>query len=103
MIDHWERTDATKAEGKGSGQERMYSIINSANATLRTLNDQGAPRDEAAKAEWTRQKADATRVRDRAMARLDAILGDGAAPPPSPAPAPAPSGNRPPLSNFLKR
>lgn len=102
MIEHWERSDANKAEGKGTSQERMYSIINSANQTIRQLNDAGAPRDEKAKQEWMQQKADATRVRDRAMARLNNMLEDGSTPP-APAPAPAaPTGKRPPLSSFMR-
>lgn len=106
MIEHWGNQDDAKAAGAGKAgsTERMYSLLNATNNTLRDLtSDNGRPRSSASpaeKAEWQSQYDTATRVRKNLMAKIDGFIG-GDTPPPA-AHAPAAGGARPPISSFFK-
>ena len=90
-----------KENPKASSPERLYSIVNAMNTTIKNLDDGSKGRTPEEKAEWQRQKDTAVRVRDRASGLLDANLSDRGAPAseakplapaaaaPKPAPAPA--------------
>lgn len=106
MIEHWDRSDDAKEKGKSGSPERLYSIVNAMNQTIKNLQDGSKGSTPEAKSEWQRQYDTAVRVRDRASQLLDDNLGErGAPPPPAPAPAARPAGtaSRPPLSSFLKK
>lgn len=114
-IDAWIENEATKRDNdeakannpKASSPERLYSIVNAMNATIKNLTEGGKGNTPEAKAEWQRQYETAVRVRDRASALLDANLGERGAPP-APAPGAPPAkpatsaASRPPLNSFLK-
>lgn len=72
--------DASKADGKASSPERLYSIVNAMNTTIKNLDDANKGRTPEEKAEWQRQKDTAVRVRDRASNLLDSNLSDRGAP-----------------------
>lgn len=109
MISHWERSDENKANAETKNPERLYSVVNAMNQTIRDLNEKkpttrSSPEDAA---EWKRQYDTALRVRDRASSLLDLNLTERGAPEAAPKPTPAPKpgaapANRPPLSSFMK-
>jgi hypothetical protein len=109
MISHWERSDENKANADTKNPERLYSVVNAMNQTIRDLNEKkpttrSSPEDTA---EWKRQYDTALRVRDRASSLLDLNLTERGAPEATPKPTPAPKpgaapANRPPLSSFMK-
>lgn len=113
-IDAWIENEATKRDTdekkannpKAGTPERMGSIVNAMNATIKNLDDnrpKSTDTDEQ-KAEWRSQLDNAKAVRARAMDKLNRNFDDGA-PLPTPVPTPAPAGKtaRPPLSQFLKK
>ena len=109
MISHWERSDENKANAETKNPERLYSVVNAMNQTIRDLNTNkpGASKPQAERDEWQRQYETALRVRDRASGLLDKNLTDRGAPAATPKPTPAPKpgaapANRPPLSSFMK-
>ena len=109
MISHWERSDENKANAETKNPERLYSVVNAMNQTIRDLNTNkpGASKPQAERDEWQRQYETALRVRDRASGLLDNNLTDRGAPAATPKPTPAPKpgaapANRPPLSSFMK-
>jgi hypothetical protein len=83
---------AKAAEGGKVSQERLTTMVNSANTTIKTLLDGSRGRTDEEKAEWKRQYEAAVELRDRATTLLNQGLGARApAPTPAPAPSPAPS------------
>lgn len=74
--------------GKNS-RDRLTTMINSANATIKSLNDGSKGSTPEAKAEWQRQYDDAVALRDKATGLLKGTLDEKANQPPKPA-APAP-------------
>ena len=94
MISHWERSDENKANAETKNPERLYSVVNAMNQTIRDLNTNkpGASKPQAERDEWQRQYETALRVRDRASGLLDLNLTERGAPaePPKPTPAPKP-------------
>lgn len=112
-IDAWIENEAAKRDRdeeklnnpKTSSPERLSTIVNAMNNTIRDL-DNNKPSSSKADAlkEWQQQRDNAIAVRARAMSKLNQNFDDGGVPSPSPAPAPKPatSAPRPPLSNFLK-
>lgn len=80
---------AKAAEGGKVNAERLTTMVNSANATIKNLMDGSRGRTPEEKAEWQRQYDEAVSLRDRATKLLNQNL-DGRAPKPGPAPAPAP-------------
>ncbi len=107
LIEHWERSDENKSNPKAPTADRMGSIVNAMNATIKNL-DAEPPRKTAPQAEqdeWKAQRANAVAVRARAMARLNSNFDDGATPAPAAAPAASPASApaaRPPLSQFFR-
>lgn len=68
-------------------QERLSTVINSANATITSLQNSSKGNTAESKATWERQMADAVAMRDKAIALQKEALGERAAPPPPPAAA----------------
>lgn len=66
---------------KGQTQERLSTVINSANATLKSLDDNGPGKTPESKALWQKQRDDAIALRDEAIALQKEALGARAAPP----------------------
>lgn len=64
-----EEIDAKIAGGmfNKNSSEKLTSIINSANATIKSLDDSGKGNTPEAKAEWQRQRDDAVAIRDKAI------------------------------------
>ena len=81
---------AKAAEGGKVSQERLTTMVNSANTTIKTLLDGSRGRTDEEKAEWKRQYEAAVELRDRATTLLNQGLG-ARAPAPTPAPAPSPA------------
>ena len=90
-IDAWisnegekRETDLAKLDAKenpkASSPERLYSIVNAMNMTIKNLDDGDKGRTPEAKEEWRRQRDTAVRVRDRASGLLDSNLSDRGAP-----------------------
>lgn len=117
-IDAWIENEAAKRENdearannpRAANPERLYSIVNAMNATIKNLTESGKGNTAEAKAEWQRQYDTAVRVRDRASALLDSTLTERGAPaapgpaaPPASAPKPAASATKPPLSSFMRK
>ena len=80
-IDAWIENEAAKRDNdekkgatKGASSERMYSIVNAMNATIKNLDESSKGKTDEERAEWKRQRDTAVRVRDRASAALDASL-----------------------------
>lgn len=81
-------------------RERLTTMINSANATIKSLNDGSRGKTPEEKADWQRQMGEAKWLRDKATQQLKASFDDKPAPSaekpkpgdekPKPAPAPAP-------------
>jgi hypothetical protein len=103
LIDHWERkdeNDETKAnKAKAPTADRMGSVINAMNATIKNL-DENRPRASAGaeeKAEWQSQRSNAMAVRARATEKLNSNFDDAPAAPANPAalaPAPKPAASK---------
>lgn len=94
------RTGKVKAEtgqvGKDGGkdhekrQERLSTVINSANATITSLQNSSKGNTAESKATWERQMADAVAMRDQAIAlQKEALSGRAEPSPPPPPPAAA--------------
>lgn len=104
LIEKWD-DDANRDTSR---PERLYSIVNAMNQTIRNLNEGSKGSTPESKAEWQRQMDTAVRVRDRASQLLDANMGERGAAPAAPLPPapPAPNAqkpaNRPPLSSFQR-
>lgn len=65
----------------GQTHDRLSTVINSANATLKSLEDNGPGKTEASKALWERQRADAIALRDQAIGLQKEALGARGTPP----------------------
>lgn len=111
-IEHWARGDDRKDSTEAKNPERLYSVVNAMNQTIRNLteNKVGTTKPKGQQDEWQRQYDTALRVRDRASALLDENLSArgapaaSAKPTPTPAPAPKPAASgRPPLDSFFKK
>lgn len=83
-----EKIDAEIAGGvfNKNSSEKLTSIINSANATIKSLDESSKGSTPEAKAEWQRQRDDAVAVRDKAMALQKSGLDAREKPKPEPAP-----------------
>lgn len=68
-----------------NSSEKLTSVINSANATIKSLNEGGKGSTPEAKADWQRQYDDAVAIRDKATALQKGAL-DVKANPPAPKP-----------------
>lgn len=86
--------------GKQSS-ERLTTMINSANATIKNLMEGSRGKTDDEKKEWQRQYDAAVQMRDRATNLLNKLLEGLSAPAPAPAPAPtaAPARAPAPASN----
>jgi hypothetical protein len=64
-----EKIDAEIAGGmfNKNSSEKLTSIINSANATIKSLDESGRGNTPEAKAEWQRQRDDAVAIRDKSI------------------------------------
>lgn len=80
--------------GKQSS-ERLTTMINSANATIKNLMEGSRGKTDDEKKEWQRQYDAAVQMRDRATKLLNELLEGRSAPAPSPAPAASASGESP--------
>jgi hypothetical protein len=100
------RTGKIKAEtgqvGKEGGkdhekrQERLSTVINSANATITSLQNSSKGNTAESKATWERQMADAVAMRDQAIAlQKEALSGRAESPPPPAAAATTAKGGAP--------
>jgi hypothetical protein len=95
----WARANRPPAE-KGAAQERMTTMVNSANQTIEKLNNTSKGTTEESKKNWQRQMDDAVRLRDNATANLNRLFdeekpagkGAGASTKPPAANSPATSG-----------
>jgi hypothetical protein len=99
------RTGKIKAEtgqvGKDGGkdhekrQERLSTVINSANATITSLQNSSKGNTAESKATWAQQMADAVAMRDQAIAlQKEALSGRAESPPPPAAAAATDTGGR---------
>jgi len=70
-----------KDGGNDKTQERLSTVINSANATLKSLEDNGPGKTPESKALWERQRADAIALRDQAISLQKEALGARGTPP----------------------
>lgn len=61
-------------EGNGSKQERLTTIINSANQTIKSLNDGSRGKTPEEKADWKRKMDEAVALRDSAQKQLSEAL-----------------------------
>lgn len=89
--------DSGKDGGKDSGktQERLSTVINSANATITSLQNSSKGNTAESKATWERQMADAVAMRDQAIAlQKEALSGRAESPPPPPPAAAADTSGR---------
>lgn len=76
--------------------ERLTTMVNSANATIKNLMEGSRGKTEDEKKEWQRQYDAAVQLRDRATTLLNNVLDNRSAPAPEPKPAPAPAPARAP-------
>jgi hypothetical protein len=67
-------------------QERLSSVVNATNATIRSLEETKPPASSPARAAWDTQYADALALRAEATRLQKEALGARAAPPPPPPP-----------------
>jgi hypothetical protein len=83
-----EKIDAEIAGGmfNKNSSEKLTSIINSANATIKSLDESGKGNTPEAKAEWQRQRDDAVAIRDKAITMQKNGLNERDKPKPEPAP-----------------
>jgi hypothetical protein len=65
---------------KDSRQERMTTMVNSANQTIEKLNNTSKGATEESKKNWQRQMDDAVRLRDNAMANLNRLFDEDSKP-----------------------
>lgn len=98
-----EKIDAEIAGGmfNKNSSERLSSVINSANATIKSLVDGGKGSTKEAQAAWQKSMDDAVAVRDQAQALQRGALEAKNAPPAPKNPAPAPSVNALPAGAVL--
>jgi hypothetical protein len=84
-----EKIDAEIAGGMFSknSSEKLTSMVNAANGTIKSLNDTGKGSTPEAQTAWTKSMADATAMRDKAMALQNNALDMRENPKPTPAPA----------------
>jgi hypothetical protein len=69
-----------------NSSEKLTSIINAANATIKSLDDSSKGSTPEAKAEWQRQRDDAVAIRDKAITLQKKGLDAREKPKPEPAP-----------------
>jgi hypothetical protein len=83
-----EKIDAEIAGGmfNKNSSEKLTSIINSANATIKSLDESSKGNTAEAKAEWQRQRDDAVAIRDKAITMQKNGLDAREKPKPEPAP-----------------
>ena len=83
-----EKIDAEIAGGvfNKNSSEKLTSIINSANATIKSLDESSKGNTAEAKAEWQRQRDDAVAIRDKAITMQKNGLEARDKPKPEPAP-----------------
>ena len=83
-----EKIDAEIAGGmfNKNSSEKLTSIINSANATIKSLDESSKGSTPEAKAEWQRQRNDAVAIRDKAITLQKNGLETRDKPKPEPAP-----------------
>lgn len=86
-----EKIDAEIAGGmfNKNSSERLSSVINSANATIKSLVDGGKGSTKESQAAWQKSMDDAVAVRDRAQALQKSVL-EAKTEPPAPKNPPAP-------------
>lgn len=65
---------------KGSSQERLTTMVNSANQTIKSLNEGSRGKTPEEKADWQRQMNDAVKLRDNAQSRLNRLFDEDNAP-----------------------
>lgn len=68
------------AADKGGSQERLTTMMNTANQTIRSLNESPKGRTQEEKAEWERQMTAAKRLRDNAQSQLNKLFDDDGKP-----------------------
>jgi hypothetical protein len=76
-----------------NSRDRLTTMINSANATIKSLTEGSKGSTPEAKAEWQRQYDDAVALRDKATGMLKGSLDERA---PTPKPEPAAASEKPP-------
>lgn len=83
-----EKIDAEIAGGmfNKNSSEKLTSIINSANATIKSLDESSKGNTAEAKAEWQRQRDDAVAIRDKAITMQKSGLDAREKSKPEPAP-----------------
>jgi hypothetical protein len=83
-----EKIDAEISGGmfNKNSSERLSSVVNSANATIKSLMDAGKGSTPESKAAWDKSMSDATAVRDKAQALQNNALDIRDNPKPTPAP-----------------
>jgi hypothetical protein len=87
-----EKIDAEISGGmfNKNSSERLSSVVNSANATIKSLMDAGKGSTPESKAAWDKSMSDATAVRDKAQALQNNALDIRDNPKPTPAPGEMP-------------
>ena len=81
-----------------NSRDRLTTMVNSANATIKSLTEGSKGNTPEAKAEWQRQYDDAVALREKAMGLLKGSLDERntpkptGTPTPTPTPTPAPAG-----------
>ena len=68
------------------GADRLTTMVNSANTTIKSLQESGKGKTPEAQAEWQRQYDDAVVLRDKAMSLLKGQIDEKAPPKPKPEP-----------------
>lgn len=77
--------DAASKAVKGESKDRLTTIVNSQNATIKSLNDQGKGQTPESKAAWQKQMDVAVGLRDRANQQLNTIMDERENKPTAPA------------------
>lgn len=81
------------------GADRLTTMVNSANTTIKSLQEGSKGNTPEAKAEWQRQMDDAVALRDKAMTLLKGQMDEKATPKPEPG---APKAETPPSLSAVK-
>ena len=68
------------------GADRLTTMVNSANTTIKSLQESGKGKTPEAQAAWQRQYDDAVALRDKAMTLLTGQMDEKGAPKPKPEP-----------------